>query len=86
MMKCLLQHHCRTTQSCRHKALISSSGLDFIKKDSWSPRRANPRGQQQARLHTVGFGLAKGRRPDGQPMCGVAKIQVTRVRIDGGVV
>ena len=44
------------------------------------------------RLHTVEFGLAEGRRPDGQPMCGVSPkasllcgTQVTRVRIDGGV-
>ena len=43
--------------------------------------------QRQARLHTVGLGLAKG-----QPMCGVGKGQgclrctpVTRFKINGGV-
>ena len=33
-MKYLLQHRCRTTRSCRHKALLSRSGPDSIKKDS----------------------------------------------------
>ena len=64
-MKYLLQHCCRTTQSCRHKALLSSSGPDSIKKDSRSARRADCSRQPQARLHTVGFGLARARRPIG---------------------
>ena len=68
---------CRTTQSCRHKALLSSSGPDSIKKDSQSPRRVDRSRQRQARLHTVGFGLAEGRRPDGQPTWGVAEGQLT---------
>ena len=54
-MKCLLQQRWRTTQSCRHKALLSSSGPDFIGKDSWSARRADRSRQRQARLHTVGL-------------------------------
>ena len=60
---------CKTTQSCRHKALLSSSGPDSIKKDSRSAHRADHCRQRQARLHTVGFGLAEGRRPNGQPTC-----------------
>ena len=48
--------------------------------------------QRQARLHTVGFGLADGQRPDSQPVSGVwpnaslfCGLQVTRGRIDGEV-
>ena len=74
----------RTTPSCRQKALLSSSGPDSIEKKTLD---------RQARLHTVGFSLAENRRPDGRPMWGVwlkASLlygtQVTRVRIDGGVV
>ena len=55
----VLQQRCRTTRSCRHKALLSSSGPDSIKKYSWSAHRADRSRQRQARLHTVGFGLAR---------------------------
>ena len=80
-MKYLLQQRCRTIWSCQHKALISSSRPDSIKKDSRLARRADCSRQRQARLHTVRFGLAKGRRPDGQPTWGVWP----RGRIYGGV-
>ena len=83
---------CRTTRRCRHKALLSSSRPDSIKKDSWSACRADCSRQRQARLHTVGFSLAEGRRPNGQSTWGVwpkasllCGTQVTRGRIDGGV-
>ena len=65
-----------------NKALLSSSGPDSIEKDSRSARR----------LHTVGFGLARAGGPiaslraewqKASLLCGT---QVTRVRIDGGVV
>ena len=91
-MKYLLQHCCRTTRSCRHKALLSSSGPDSIEKDSQSARRADCSRQRQARLHTVGFGLARAggpiasllaEWPKASLLCGT---QVTRVRIDGGVI
>ena len=44
---------CRTTRSCRHKALLSSSGPDSIEKDSRSARRADRSRQRQARLLTL---------------------------------
>ena len=69
MMKYLLQQHCRTTQSCRQKALLSISGLDSFEKDSWSSRIADCSRQPQARLHIVGLGLAA------QPTWGVAEGQ-----------
>ena len=47
--------HCRTTWSCRYRALPSNSGLDSIGKDSWSTRRVDCCRQ----LHTVGFGMAR---------------------------
>ena len=59
-MKYLLQHCCRTTQSCRHKAWLSSSGPDSIEKDFWVARRADCSRQWQARLHTIGFEQAEG--------------------------
>ena len=92
MMKYLLQQHCRTTRSCRHKASLSSSRPDSIGKDSRLARRANRSRQRQARLHTVGFGLARAggliaslraEWPKASLLCGT---QVTRVRIDNGVV
>ena len=69
-MKYLLQYCCRTTRSCRHKALLSSSGPDSIKKDSPSARMASEAAQCRIR-----FG--QGRRPNSQPMCGVAEGQPT---------
>ena len=54
-MKYLLQQRCRTTQSCRHNALLSSSGPDSIKKVSQLARRANRSRQRQVRQHTVGL-------------------------------
>ena len=88
-----LSHQCcRTSRSCRHKALQSSSRPDSIKKDSWSACRADRSRQRQAKLHTVWFGFAEGRRPDGQPTWGVCPrasslcgTWVTRGRIDGWV-
>ena len=87
----LLNQHCRTTRICRHKALLSSSGPPSIKKKLSIGCRDDCSRQGQARLHTVGFGLAQGQRPDGQPTWGVwQKInlpcgtQVKRGRIDGG--
>ena len=91
-MKYLLQQRCRTTRSCRHKALLSSSRPDSIEKDSKSARRADCSRQRQARLHTVGFGLARAggpiaslraEWPKASLLCGT---QVTRVRIDGAVI
>ena len=71
-MKYLLQQRCRTTRSCRHKALLSSSGPDSIEKYSWSTR-------------TVGLWWHMAGGPNGQPtwwvwpkarlLCG---IQVTK--------
>ena len=72
-IKYLLQHRCRTIWSCWHKALLSSSGPDSIEKDSWLACRADCSRQWQARLHTVGFGLAEGQSPYCKPMCGVAE-------------
>ena len=66
--------------------------LDSIKKDSRSARRVDRSRQRQARLHTVGFGLARAggpivslrvEWPKASLLCGT---QVTRVRIDGGVI
>ena len=83
-MKYLLQHCCRTTRGCRHKALLSNSGPDSIKKDRSC--------QRQVRLHTVGFGLTRAggpiaslraEWPKASLLCGT---KVTRVRIDGGVI
>ena len=91
-MKYLLQHCCRTTQGCRHKVLLSSSVPDSIKKDSRSASRADCSRQRQAKLHTVGFGLARAGGPiaslrgewlKASLLCGT---QVTRVRINGGVI
>ena len=48
-----------------------------------SARRADRSRQRPARMHTVGFGLAEGRRPNGQGTWGVA--EVMRFKIDGGV-
>ena len=62
-MKYLLQHCCTTTQSCWHKALLSNSDSDNIEKDSWSAHRAFRSCQWQARLHIVGFGLARAGGP-----------------------
>ena len=66
-MKYLLQQHCMTNRSCRHKALLSSSGPDSIEKDSRSAHRADRSRQRHGCPACVGFGLAEGRRPDGQP-------------------
>ena len=78
MMKYLLQQHCRTNRSCGLGPYYQSEGRTL---------------DRQARLHTVGFGLAKGRRPDRQSTCrGWPKAsllygtQVMRVRIDGPTV
>ena len=76
-MKYLVQHSCRTTQSCITGPYLQGCGPDSIEKDSQSARRADRSRQRQARLHTVGFALAEGRRPNGQPRCGVAQGQPT---------
>ena len=61
-MKYLSQQRCRTTRRCWHEAFtIKDRGWVSIKKDS----------------HTVGFGLAEGRRYDGQPTWGVGEGQLT---------
>ena len=69
------------------RALPSRMRAGLNIKDSWSAPRADPSRQCQARLHTVGFGLAEGRRPDGQPMCGVGQrpdcVRCTQAREDG---
>ena len=62
------QYNCRTTQSCIIGPYHQGCGPDSIEKDSRSARRADRSRQRQARLHTVGFGLAEG-----QPMCGVGR-------------
>ena len=62
-VKYLLQHFCRTTLGCRHKALLSNSGPDSIKKDSRSAHRADRSRQRQAGLHTVGFSSARAGGP-----------------------
>ena len=83
-MKQFLQQRCRTTRNCRHKALVSISRPDSIKKDSQSARRADRSRQRQARLHTVGLSWPRARGPmaslRASLLCGT---QVTRVRIDG---
>ena len=60
-----------------NKAFLQSRGPDSREKDSRMAFRADCSHQRQARQHTVGFGLAEGQRPDGQPMCGVAEGQAT---------
>ena len=67
-MKYLLQQRCRTTRSCIIGPYHQGCGPDSIEKDSRSARRADRSRQRQARLHTVGFGLAEG-----QPTCGVGR-------------
>ena len=59
-MKYLLQQRCRTTQSCRHKALLSSSGLDSIEKDSWSARQMLPRIWDQIWGGSLSFSIILG--------------------------
>ena len=66
-MNYLLQQGCRTTRSCINGPYHQGCGPDSIEKDSWLARRADRSRQRQARLHTVRFGLAEGRRPDGEP-------------------
>ena len=56
---------------------IKHRGWVSIEKDSRSARRVDRSRQRQARLHTVGFGLAEGWRPDGHPTCGEAEGQPT---------
>ena len=71
---------CRTTRSCIIGPYHQGCGPNLIEKDSQSARRANRSRQRQARLHTVEFGAEW---PKASLLCGS---QVTRVRIDGGVV
>ena len=59
-MKYVLQQRCRTTRSCIIGPYHQGCGPDSIEKDSRSARRAGRSRQRQARLHTVGFGLAEG--------------------------
>ena len=51
-------------------------GPDSKQKDPWSARRANCSHQRQARLHTVGFGLAEGKGPTASLCADLAKGQV----------
>ena len=46
---------------------IKDKGWVSIEKDSQSARKVGRSRQRQTRLHTVGFGLAEGGRPDGLP-------------------
>ena len=82
----------RTTRSCIIVPYHQGCGPDSIEKDSQLARRADCSRQQQARLHTVGFGLARAGGPiaslraewlKASLLCGY---QVTRVRINGGEV
>ena len=59
MIKHLLQQRCRTTQNCIIKPYHRGCGQDSIEKDSQLARRADHSRQRQARLHTVGFDLAR---------------------------
>ena len=57
----VLPRSCRITRSCPQKALLSSSGPDFIEKDSRSALMANCSHQPQARLQTIGLWWPRAR-------------------------
>ena len=91
-MKYLLQHCCKTTRSCRHKALLSSSGPDCI-GEKYLDRATVPivaaSGKRGYTLWDLVWPRAGGPTsslcaewPKASLLCGT---QVTRVKIYGGV-
>ena len=87
MMKYLLQKHCNTTWSCRHKALLSSSGTDSIEKDFRLACRANPSRQ---RIWGGGSGATSSKLPKKfiikkwtTPSLGRKKVSMKKTNLSG---
>ena len=86
---CLILFWFRTTQSCRHQALLSSGWVSIEKKLLFAPGKQSR--QHQAKLHIIGLWwprakgptvslLSKGWWPKASLFCGTQLISISMTR------